>query len=300
MDQPEIKLSARAERNLCLAHAFLPPKGDAALEALRDDLIADLEEIFETLGVRAEALRELAEVLQAVERPESLMITYSRLFLAPPAPALLNLGFYMDGALMGHTCQDIERLYQGYGLERDAHFKDTADHLALYLQFLGWLMAEAEERRLNGDAAGKAVLADLVYTLERHALPAIERLHAHVLKAETGLGVDRMYGILARITCDAVRDDMAAIRASLPRSQPGVLGGKPSLDELTGSVAVDEHAVACASCSKSFVADSGLAHMVTVLAAQGLDTAHLRVCPACRAGSMGMTALKAPTLKKAS
>jgi TorA maturation chaperone TorD len=294
-------LTERAERLLCLARAFLPPRSESAREAICKHLAVDLYELQQILNGGIEEVGAFEQAITTLDAPDHLLRTYSRLFLAPPAPALPNLGFYLDGAVMGNTCQDIESLYLKYGLERDAHFKDAADHVALYLQFLGWIMARAEEQRLAGDSGGMVeTLTDAFQTLTRHATPALEGLQEQIRKAEDEFSLPRVYGQLTRLALAATADDAAALRAQLPARQPA------------GSLVAETHApqnssgpasatpAACTSCGADFVADEGLARMISLLEAKGLDTAHMRICPKCRAADMGMTALKIPTLKKAS
>lgn len=301
MTLPQLLLTERAERLLCLARAFLPPSTESAREAICEHLAADLRELQHALKGSADEVDAFEQSVATLEAPERLLNTYSRLFLAPPAPALPNLGFYLDGAMMGSTCQDIENLYFKYGLERDPHFKDAADHVALYLQFLGWIMAQAEEARLADHSSGLVeTLTDALQTLHRHARPALERLLEQILKAEDELSLPPVYGRLARLTLSATSEDAATLRAHLPSRQPtgslAVEGESPQ----TTQEPMSSDPAACTCCGADFVADEGLARMVSILEAQGLDTTHMRICPQCRTAEMGMTPLKVPTLKKAS
>ena len=301
MTLPQLMLTERAERLLCLARAFLPPRTETACEAICEHLAADLRELQHTLEGRLEEVEAFEHSIAALEAPDRLLNTYSRLFLAPPAPALPNLGFYLDGAIMGSTCQDIESLYLKYGLERDAHFKDAADHVALYLQFLGWIMAKAEEQQMAGDTRGMVeTLTDAFQTLTRHAKPALERLHEQICKAEDELSIPTVYGHLTRLALTATGDDATTLRAHLPARQPSQAVTPADNSPHTTYDPVFSASAACAACGTDFVADEGLARMISILGAQGLDTAHMRICPKCRTADMGMTPLKIPTLKKAS
>ncbi|HRQ56944.1 MAG TPA: molecular chaperone TorD family protein [Azoarcus taiwanensis] len=302
MTLPPLMLTERAERLLCLARAFLPPRAESAREAICSHLAADLLELQHALGGNPEPAVALKRTIESLDSTEQLLTTYSRLFLAPPAPALPNLGFYLDGAMMGSTCQTIESLYLKYGLERDAqHFKDAADHVALYLQFLGWLMAHAEEHRLAGDTrALLETLTDAVQTLTRHAEPALKRLQEQILKTEHTMSLPTVYGQLTSLALAATTDDNIALRAYLPARPPLAARPRSAQAPHPTAEATQSPPVACNSCGTDFVADEGLVGMITVLEAQGLDTAHMRICPKCRTAAMGMTALKIPTLKKAS
>lgn len=301
MQISQLKLTSRAERLLCLAQTFLPPKRGDDFDALREQLCPDLTDITAELGEEASpVLHHLAGSLASIPDQGALLATYSRLFLAPPAPALLSIGFYLDGGLMGNTCQAIEALYQRHGLARDADFRDTADHVALYLQFIAWTMAKAEDKALVADQDGvRRVLKDLNYTIVRHGLPAMQRLIAQIHKAERELPVIALYGLLATLTLEALLRDAEALQTVLPRPEaPGVIAGAELLTHADRPG--DSPATACTACGKAFVADAGLETMIGLLQAQGLSTDHMRICPECRAGAMGLTAVATPKLRKAS
>ena len=303
MDRSRLQLVNRAETLLCLARAFLPPRDEADFSAMRDALGPDLRELDAELPLAdTPQLTALCDTLAALPDHTRLLTSYSRLFLAPPAPALLNLGFYLDGGVMGGTCQTIERLYAEHGLERDAHFKDTADHLALYLQFLGWSLARAEEALEAGDeAAARKVLTDLHQSIVQHGLPALGKLIAQIDKAEREFPVARIYSQLARLAESALERDAHAIQLLLPRKPTLLDGGLSAANPTTLSGDADTGPeIGCAACGTSFVAGKELASMIAVLETQGLSTDHMKVCPDCRAGVMGMTALAPPKLKKAS
>jgi len=302
MDMSDLKLTTRAELQLCLSRTFLPPMREGDFDALRNDLGADLRELNSELEVLPEVQAStLCDALAALPDHETLLKSYSRLFLAPPAPALLSLGFYLDGALMGNSCQAIERLYRQYGLERDSHFCDTADHLALYLQFVGWLLAQAEEHLHNANPdAARAVLSDLNYTITHHGLPAVQRLIAQIHKAESELPVLRLYGQLAILVRQALANDAAAIQSALPRPDAVVAKDRGTAGTGAEPRAHDHPAIACTACDKAFVAGQELETMIAALETHGLTTEHMRICPDCRAGAMGMTPMEAPHMKKTS
>ena len=292
-------LAERAQWHLCLSHAFLIPDQAEALDALRDDLLADLNELNDTLKlVDDQALEQLQQTLQGLAAQQDLLLIYSRLFLAPPAPALLNLGFYIDGALMGHSCQQVEDLYMAHGLERDPAFRDTADHLALYLQFIGWLHARIIEATEDGDhEQAQRHLQDAYATLHRHALPAMQRLVEQIDKAQQELNLPKLYDQLIRLAYAALLQDAAAIHAVLPDESIAPAephGIEPSADS-TGQGEMSH----CQLCGKPFLAEAGLQHMIDTLAEKGLGTDHLLVCADCRARAMGMQPVQPPKAKKA-
>jgi putative dimethyl sulfoxide reductase chaperone len=292
------QLATRAELQLCLARCFLPPREAADLHALRDDLPADLRELNAELGVVGNAeMDDLCDALAALPDHTRLLTTYSRLFLAPPAPALLSLGFYLDGGLLGGTCQAIEQLYQRHGLQRDADFHDTADHLALYLQFIGWTLARAADQLDEGcrqDAL--AVLTDVHQSIVRHALPALQRLHAQIVKAEHELALEPVYARLCSLAHHALAADALAIQSILPPPATGLLDKPVAVPQAVAPP--DEEQSACTVCDQPFVAGRDLAGMIAALSAQGLSTDHMLICPDCRSGAVGMTPMDAPRIRK--
>lgn len=302
MTQSDPQLTLRAELCLCLSRAFLPPLQECDFVAMTTDFPADLEELDAELSrIGSDRLMRIKESLASLADHSALLRTYSRLFLAPPAPALLNLGFYLDGGLMGNSCSELERLYIAHGLQRDPQFRDGSDHLALYLQFLAWCYAQAQEHLDAGnEAQALDVLRDVGSSLVRHGIPAIGNLIAQLHKAESSLGLPDAFGELAELTRLALTDDARAIGVRLP-AEPVPTAELATPSPETGDVmATTDTILACSHCGQSFLAESALATMVAVLRSKGLDTAHLSVCHDCRTQAMGLTPMEPPRFKKAS
>lgn len=295
----DMKLEERAELHLCLAQTFLPPTSEQVFVALREQLPGDLRELNALLSVLdTRALESLCEDLSSLTEQTRLLVTYSRLFLSPPAPALLNLGFYVDGGLQGGTCQAIEALYRAHGLARSPEFRDGPDHLALYLQFVAWLMARAAEHLgVQDEVAANRVLADLHQSIVQHALPAITRLQTQIVKAELEYALPKLYSALCQLAYCALRADALAIQQRLP--QPLPLPAAVVEYATLVPVATDAEQTACAVCAHPFVPETGMAGMIAVLQEQGLATEHMRICPDCRTGAMGLTPMKPPQYRKA-
>lgn len=302
MTQSDPQLTLRAELCLCLSRAFLPPLRECDFVAMTTDFPADLEELDAELSrIGSDRLMRIKESLASFADHSALLRTYSRLFLAPPAPALLNLGLYLDGGPMSNGCRELECLYVAHGLQRDPQFRDGSDHLALYLQFLAWCYAQAQEYLDAGnETQALNVLRDVGGSLVRHGIPAIGKLVAQLHKAESSLGLPGAFGELAELTGLAFNDDARAIGLRLP-AEP-----VPTAETATPILATDavtataDTILACSHCGKGFLAESALATMVAVLGSKGLDTAHLSICHDCRTRAMGLTPMKAPRFKKAS
>jgi putative dimethyl sulfoxide reductase chaperone len=296
------QLATRAELHLCLARCFLPPREAADFRALRDDLPVDLLELNAELGIVGHAeMADLCAALAALPDHTGLLTTYSRLFLAPPAPALLNLGFYLDGGLMGGTCQAIERLYQRHGLQRDPSFHDTADHLALYLQFIGSLLARAADQLDDGcERDALSLLADAHQSIVCHGLPALQRLYTQIAKTEETLTLAGLYARLCSLARSALNADARGLQALLPAPTTAQLGKvNHNAQGVRAAGALNDAACACTVCGKPFIAGPDLATMIEALNAQGLTTDHMRTCTDCRNGTMGMTPVSPPRVRAA-
>ena len=297
-------LISRAETYLVLARAFLPPAQSGMLDALRDDLLEDLAAMHAEIPVSdstPERIDALRYALEGVPDDQALLREYSRLFLSPPAPAMLNLGFYLDGGIMGGSTRQMEAYYQRHGLERDPFFRDLPDHLALNLQFLAWVLgAAAGSPGDDGDTQWEG-LRDARDLIARFTLPG-----AHALKAKISAAIEEhrlsaTYAELTFLLADVLMRDLEFLSARLPaqvvpadvsaaeavESEPDVL---PETDP--------EGRLACRICATDFAAGEALAGMIARLQAAGLATEHLAVCPDCRAETMGMRPLTPPTPKR--
>jgi len=303
MTRSDLQLIPRAELYLCLSKAFLPPLQEPDFHALTVDFPADLEELDEEIGlIGTERLTRITVSLTSFPDHSALLKTYSRLFLSPPAPALLNMGLYLDGGLMGNSCSELERLYVAHGLQRDPAFRDGSDHLALYLQFLAWTYAQAQEHFDGGDPErALGVLADAGGSMVCQGVPAISHLVTHLRRAESSLGLSSAFGEIAELTRLAFAHDTRAIRARLPASPTSTVEAEtPEPAPPTGTTVATDTMLACSHCDHSFLAENSLATMVSVLTSKGLDTTHMTVCPECRTKAMGLTPMEPPRLKKAS
>lgn len=306
------ELALRAEHSLCLSRAFLPPLHMADREALQHDLMDDLTVLGPAIGMPDATLAPVLNALKNLPKQPELLATYSRLFLAPPAPALLNLGFYLDGAVFGTHGQQIGQLYARWNQARHPDFHDAPDHLALYLHFLGWALAqtldwvfpEGENAMDAVDitpdhphaASIMALFTDIYQSLTQQALPALQAMYAAILKAEREKALFPLYGVLVTLTHDALHQEAMHLGRSRP-SAPSLLLSEGGRFVPVKASAVPENDVACTACGTLFLAEPDLAGMIAMLTAQGLSTDHMQRCPQCRTSQMGFSALKAPKIK---
>ncbi len=288
------------EAMLCLGQAFLPPRDPTRVDAMKGPLIEDLQALNSDLNFAGEGdLSALQDALRGTGDAEGgLLRIYSRLFLSPPFPAPLNAGIQLDGSLMGSSTVEMEAFYQRYGLTRDPDFRDLPDHLALQLQFVGYLLglvAEAadpqERERIAADAG------DFVRRFLRPWLPNFVRQLEEAVGYAPAAEVYRtlaivLRGVVARVI--ECLDGMAPVVAQqgdserLPSSVDGAIRAR-----MPESAAEPENApAACRVCGTAFVPGGDLAVMVHQLEERGLATEHMFVCPDCRDGEMGLSRMK--------
>nr|WP_284047804.1 molecular chaperone TorD family protein [Halomonas gemina] len=257
------------------------------LAEARGPLLEDLTCLAASLpSIDSERLAALSAAFAALTDTQRLILGYSRLFLAPPAPAPLNLGAYLDGGLMARSVSHMEALYCRHGLERDPAFRDLPDHLALNLQWLAWVYSEAEEAREAG-ADARAALTDAASMLEELTLPALAGIRRKVIAADVD-ATTRPWRLLVELTHDQLSRDLAHLRAALPepaREEPRSSLSGPAAD---AAIATFEHSdaprerLSCRACGRGFESDPVLAEMRRRLLAAGVDADHLAVCPGCR------------------
>lgn len=154
------RYATRAAFFLTLARAFAPPKEPALVEAFRDDLALDLEEMAGELGYDlGDAPASLRRAVAGLEEPDALLRLYSRLFLTPPVPVHLDAAIYLDGAALGNASFEIEQWYARHGFVRQAAFRDLADHVTAQLEFVFLLFNRAAEAMVAGESMQALALA---------------------------------------------------------------------------------------------------------------------------------------------
>lgn len=143
---------AKAEFFLCLARAFTPPENKpAVLAAFKEDLVHDLTELGTACGYPiGEAVENFAKAMASVPDAQSLLVTYSRLFLTPgDKHPSLNAGAYIDGAVGGNSVTAMATCYRRCGLEKQETLRDLPDHVVVQLEFVAWLYAAEAEGDVN-------------------------------------------------------------------------------------------------------------------------------------------------------
>lgn len=219
MSQDANNSSDRADFYLCIARAFLTPTDETSFDGMRELLPADLEELDQVLGYGiVEPLAAYRSEMSRVDSANALLRTYSSLFLAPPAPAHINTGVYLDGTIGGGSVAEMEQAYRACGVERAEDFRDLSDHLGVQLEFVAYLYA----REAAGEATGQETGLPLKGGHFLHAfvdrwLPGF-MADLEKAAAERELAANP-YLPLARILARAVARDAAPHPDAKPRSR---------------------------------------------------------------------------------
>ncbi|HET9699385.1 MAG TPA: molecular chaperone TorD family protein [Burkholderiales bacterium] len=273
--------SDRADFYLCLARAFLTPREEAAWDAMRELLPADLEELDQVLGYGI--IDQLAAYRTEVSRvgsAEVLLRTYSSLFLAPPVPAHINTAVYLDGTIGGGSVAEMEQAYRACGVERAEDFRDLSDHLGVQLEFVAYLYAR--------EAAGKATGQETRLPLKGgHFLHGfVDRwLPGFISDLEQAAGERELqanpYLPLARILERAVARDAVPHPDAKPRSR-----AERAMDK------------ARAKHAEKGVNEEDLRKIEAILKEKGLSTDHLSVPVGQRDATQGWQAKVPPSPRR--
>ena len=189
--------AARADLYLALATAFQVPQVAGFAQAMRLHLADDMQELAGELGLDcAGEVTRLREELARLPDALALLQCYSALFLSTGAPAWINVGRYLDGALNGGTVRAMEQAYLQCGLVRNTALRDLPDHVSVVLEFVSGLYAE------NGEGASTVDPGHFLYGLVAPWMARFEGDLAHAAAQDAG---PNPYLPLARILCAAVQ-----------------------------------------------------------------------------------------------
>lgn len=202
---------SRRDLWLCLARAFSKPEGDAFRDVFTQHLADDLQAIAEETGLVAHedivALRRDAAGLGA---ELDLLRLYSRLFIAPPAPVVLNAGFYMEGGKTGHVEQELRALYARHGVEKSDTMRDFHDAVPIQLEFLSFLFGRAGDyAKAAQNMEARAYMAEADSFIARYPMRWCSPFLRALEDACAEHGLNRAYEHLARILWLAVEQARA-------------------------------------------------------------------------------------------
>jgi len=271
---------ARAELWQCLAQSLLPPRGEVFPQALRQDLAPDLEELSSKLGLNIDdAVNKLSVTLSQTDE-KSLLPTYSTLFLVPPIPAMLNIGVYLDGTLLGPNAKILTEIFYRHGVEQSPIMHDTPDHFATAMEFMAFLFHKAE-------GAEPAMLEPMLDDMETvrgllwHTLP---ELHRRVTETEQERALPTVYSMLLQIVKTVLRDEQGIFFYSTGNDRHKTARRYFTKRETAADL------VPCKACGKAVSTARELKVIIDRLIQSGLPTDHLKLCPDCRDGTRGWKA----------
>lgn len=202
---------SRRDLWLCLARAFSKPEGDAFRDVFTQHLADDLQAIAEETGLVAhEDIAALRVDAARLGHDLDLLRLYAKLFIAPPAPVVLNAGFYMEGGKTGHIEQELRALYARHGVAKAEAMRDFHDAVPIQLEFLSFLYERAGDyARAGQNMEARAYMAEAEAFIARYPVQWCSPFMRDMDKACAEDGLNRAYAHLARILWLAVEQARA-------------------------------------------------------------------------------------------
>lgn len=288
-------LMPRAEFYLCMARVFLAGQEGLTAAHLKDELLEDLKALAKDLpAITSEQVQQLQVSLEKLDNQQGLIKEYSRLFMTPPAPAPLNLGYYLDGGIMGTSTRAMEIYYLRYQLEKDQAFHDLPDHLALNLQWLAWVLAQLLEEAGDQPAFQSQAIQDMGSFINNYTLPAVQQLANKVQAATEQYQLSTTWLNLITMTQSQLEADLNSLKTLLPvQEEASAPRQAPEQREAAADARPDEE-LECQACGVTFTAGEALAEMISRLKTAGVAYDHMLICSNCRETSLDQGQMKPP------
>lgn len=221
---------------LCLARAFGRPEGDAFRDVFTSHLADDLQAIAEETGLIVhEDLAALRATAAGLDQDLDLLRLYSKLFIAPPTPVMLNSGFYLEGGRTGHVEQELRALYSRHGVAKNEAMRDLHDAVPIQLEFLSFLFGRAGDHAMSGqNMEARAYVAEAESFIARYLAHWCSPFLRDLEKACAEDGLNRAFEHLARILWLAVEQTRAgAPITALPAGAGLPQGSSRGLGDVT-------------------------------------------------------------------
>lgn len=290
-------LLPRAELYLCLARVFSPQGGQLSREQVDSELLPDFQALGSELSaITDQWLQSFSQALAASSAAGQMARDYTRLFLMPPAPAPLNLGYCLDGHLMGHTSQLLAAYQARYGLARQSGFHDLPDHLSLNLQWLAWVLAGLREPPGEWEPSPEChPVADAHDVVSAYLLPGVRALIERVDASVAEKGTGGVWLALLQLAEAQLREDSEWLKAEVKAQRPaGTPQQQSPAQKPETEPAGEALSLICRRCGQSFVADEALSMMIPRLREAGLATDHMERCPDCQGNTQGPSLMTPP------
>lgn len=273
-------LVAKAEFYLMLSRAFLPPTAPDSHDAFVHALPEELREISAAAGYdNLQKIDAYATSAAGVADQTALLQIYAGFFLMPPREVQLHVSVYLDGTILGKSCDALEVFFRKHGLARSDDFHDLPDHLSAVLEFLALLYAKAAET----EGYPRADLLNDATELNRHFLlswvPVMKRqlakMQQEVVAHRGTAAAPPIYLQLAELLEAALVADAGSLSPELRR----VLSPETEIETNKD----DAKAMAkCLECGADIAPAARIRRVKKVLEKEGIDTSHLDLCPKCR------------------
>lgn len=241
---------SRRDLWLCLARAFGRPEGEGFHEVFVDSLADDLAAIAEEIGlVVAEGIAALRHDAARIGTPLELLRLYSKLFVAPPTPVMLNAGCYLDGGKTGQVEQELRALYARHGVRKSEQLRDFHDALPIQLEFLSFLYGRAGDHAAAGEnMEAKAYVSEAEAFVARYPARWVTPFLRDLETACTEDSLNRVYEHLGRILWLAVEQlrtgatvQALPAGAGLPQGSARGIGAVTADDLAEIAVRLEEH-----------------------------------------------------------
>jgi len=203
--------NSRRDFWLCLARAFGKPEGAEFRDVFTAHLADDLQAIAEETGLIVhEDIAALRVAATGLGQDLDLLRLYSKLFIAPPTPVMLNSGFYLDGGRTGHIEQELRALYTRHGVAKNETMRDLHDAVPIQLEFLSFLYGRAGDHAMSGqNMEARAYIAEAESFIARYLAHWCGPFLRDLEKACAEDGLNRAFEHLARILWLAVEQARA-------------------------------------------------------------------------------------------
>lgn len=285
-------IAAKAEFYLMLSRAFLPPTAPDSHDAFVYALPEELREIGVAAGYDKFSHRDstglqkidtYAALAAGVTDRTRLLQIYSGFFLMPPREVQLYVSAYLDGNILGKSCDALQAFYRKHQLAHSDDFHDLPDHLSAVLEFLALLYAKAAatDGYARADLLNDATDLNRVFLLSW--VPVMRRQLAHrQQEADDHLGAGAMPAIYPQLT-EILEAALVADAGDLSPELRQVLSPEARVE---ANKEDSKEMAKCVDCGADIAPAARIRRVRKVLEKEGIDTGHLDLCPQCRGSDM--------------
>lgn len=273
------EFSARSEFWQTLATALMLPRNESFFAAFRESLADDLEDLAAELDLDlGSALDDFSREALKLPDAETLLVTYSRLFLTPPIPCRLTIGWHLDSTLLGPSSKFLSELMAGYGVAQAEGLHETPDVLPTVLEFLSLMFNRLDSSAIDEERT--AIEQDLSMLRTHYLAGAVRRMVELTIAGEDDYELAPVYSSLMKVIDAAIDDPLQRL------FKPLVTDEKIRRSYASRRKGAHEE-VLCKSCGKPIATERELHVIIHRLKEANLPVDHLKVCGDCRDAGMG-------------